>query len=93
MDPIPLDEWLDAVRSTDGLEYQGYREGKNPFTGEVFRVETPGRTRVLGLEQSYVQWFHGRALFDDNPVSLPIASVLASKLRANILRAGRPASG
>lgn len=88
LDPISLDEWIDAVRCTDGLEYQGYREGKNPFTGEVIRVETPGRTRVLGLEQSYIQFFHGRARLDDNPVSCSIAKILAEKLKANVLSLG-----
>jgi hypothetical protein len=85
LDPITLKEWIDAVRTTDGLEYQGYREGKNPFTGAVFRVETPGRTRVLGLKQSHIEFFHGRALLDDNPVSRPIATILAKKLSAKLL--------
>lgn len=42
LDPIDLSEWVTAVESNDDLEYRGYREGKNPFTGEVIRFHSPG---------------------------------------------------
>jgi hypothetical protein len=34
--PLMLEEWVDAVRSTDGLEYQGYREGKTVHVMPAF---------------------------------------------------------
>ncbi len=85
LDPISLAEWIDAVRSTEGLEYRGYREGKNPFTGESLRVETPGLTAVVGHEKAFISFFHGRARLDNLSFTRPIAATLASKLQANLL--------
>lgn len=88
LDPITLREWVDAVRSTEGLDYLGYREGKNPFTGEAFRIEVPGRTAVVGRKNRYISFFHGRARLDDAPDLRPIAAMLAKRLKASLLGAG-----
>jgi hypothetical protein len=85
LDPIPLESWIAAVNSTDGVEYLGYREGTNPFTGEVVRFEMPGFTRVLGAKNPnhYISFRCGRA---EMPSRLrPLAQTLARKLRANLL--------
>ena len=85
LDPISLDEWIEAVRSTEGLEYRGYREGKNPFSGESFRVETPGLSAVVGHKKSLISFLHGRARLDNLSLTRLIATPLASTLKANLL--------
>ncbi len=88
LDPITLDEWGDAIRSTEGLRYLGYREVMNPFTSEKRHVDAPGRAAVLGHTDCYIEFVHGRALLDDRPDLRSIAATLAHKLKANLLCAG-----
>jgi hypothetical protein len=85
LDPIELDEWIAAVNSTSGVEYLGYREGKNPFTGDISRVTCPGFTRVLGVENQHISLCCGRGETDDTPLLQSIATTLAEKLRALVL--------
>jgi hypothetical protein len=85
LDPITLVEWVEAVRSTEGLSYVGYRDYKNPFTGELIRADAPGRTAVLGHENCDILFRHGRARLDDSPGVRSIAATLANKLKANLL--------
>lgn len=87
LDPIKLDEWTAVVSETNGIEYKGFREATNPFTGQVDRFEQPGYCVIAGTEKAHpVHLFCGRVRFDDTPDSLPIAEALASRLRANLLR-------
>lgn len=85
LDPISLDEWIEAVRSTKGLDYQGHRKGTNPFTGESLRIETPGLTAVVGHEKALIFFLHGRAQLDNRDFIRPIATGLAHALKANLL--------
>jgi hypothetical protein len=42
LNPIRLDEWRACIEADPSLKYLGYREGRNPFTREVMRMNLPG---------------------------------------------------
>lgn len=85
LDPISLEEWIDAVNSTDGVKYLGYSEYKSPFTGELIRSEQPGLTAILGQPNVQIRVLHGRAWLIDSFLTRSIARALANKLAANVL--------
>ena len=84
LDPIGLDEWIAAVRATEGVQYLGYWEGPNPFDRETMRLEAPGLAALVGQKRIYLRFGLGRAKFDSSPVLRPVAIALARKLRANL---------
>lgn len=87
LDPIPLDDWMAAVDAADGIEHQGYREGRNPFTGEVSRFVMPGLSITQDVpERHLVHFWRGRAELDDSPLNQRVAHSLAIKLNARVLK-------
>lgn len=40
--PISLDEWKAAIDDTPSIQYLGYLEMNNPFTGKTTRIDWPG---------------------------------------------------
>lgn len=88
LDPIALEDWIAAVNETSGIEYRGYRDAPNPFTGQVQRIELPGiAVVVVGSETFEVSYWRGGAALRDTPLNMEIAATLAAKLGAHVLRA------
>lgn len=85
LDPIGLDEWIAAVRATEGIQYLGYWEAPNPFSRETMRVEAPGLAELVGQKRIYLRFGLGRASFDASPALRPVAIALARKLGANVV--------
>jgi hypothetical protein len=85
LNPISLEEWIDAVNSTEGVHYLGYREIQNPFKREAIRIEMPGTVNFTGDNNLRIEFRHGRAMLKDSPLGRPIAIALAQKLGANLL--------
>jgi hypothetical protein len=42
LDPITLREWVDVVKQVPCMRFLGYKPGRNPFTGEQMRFNSPG---------------------------------------------------
>lgn len=88
LDPIGMDEWRAAVARTSGLEYRGYRRGRNPFTGEELRFDCPGGTVARdGGREVLFRLYSGRVCAADLGPSLdPLLQSLAGMLRARVIR-------
>ncbi len=85
LDPIGLEEWIEAVKSIPGLQYQGYREMTSPFSGQVTRFEAPGHAVALVDERPQpIHFGAGRATTQGNPQMRKIAQKLASKLNGRV---------
>ncbi|WP_442482709.1 SMI1/KNR4 family protein [Aeoliella sp. SH292] len=87
LDPITLEEWISAVETTDGVEYRGYRDATNPFTGTTMRIDLPG-VAVVHADQKPEEVRHGvgRIVLSDSEPHRELAMVLADKLNAHVLR-------
>ncbi|HYP98418.1 MAG TPA: hypothetical protein VER96_07075 [Polyangiaceae bacterium] len=85
--PIELADWIAAVEATDGIVHVGYRQGRNPFTGDTIRIDSPGLARTVKGERAYASFHYGRGQLDDCPEHRAIAVQLAEKLGAHVLSA------
>lgn len=86
LDPIELQEWIDAVEATPGVTYRGYRDATNPFTGEKDSFEIPGYCVVATDKKTLSLQLHcGRGAMTDEPELLRIANALAKRLNAKVL--------
>jgi hypothetical protein len=84
LNPIGLDEWITAIGSTTGIAHVGFREGRNPFTGETIRIEIPGLAITSGSNRADVQFHDGRAELEETPAHRAIAEQLARFLGAQV---------
>jgi hypothetical protein len=82
LEPIGLAEWVAAVEATAGITHVGYREGRNPFTDETIRVDSPGLALIAGSNRPSVSFHYGRAELEDRPDHRAIAQQLAKSLQA-----------
>ena len=82
-----LTEWVAAVKATEGIVYVGLRQGRNPFTGETIRIDSPGLARMVTGERATASLHSGRVTLDDSPEHRAIAGQLAQKLGAHVLKA------
>ncbi|MCX4029139.1 hypothetical protein H0A36_17230 [Endozoicomonas sp. SM1973] len=83
LNPIMLDEWLQAIENVQGINHLGYREGKNPFTGEVHRFDIPGYAVAETSEYSLCL---GRVLTMESIGNNELAFKLAEELEANLIK-------
>jgi hypothetical protein len=86
LQPITLAEWKTAIAACEGVEYRGYRTGKNPFTGEALRKDLPGlAVATIDGKEVHLRRYCGRVEGDDSPPVRAVAEKLARALQANLM--------
>ena len=85
LDPISPPEWKKAIAACDGVRYRGYRSGKNPFTGEKLRFDSPGlAVAQVDGQPLNLRLYSGRIEGPYSPAIRATAKELTRALKANL---------
>ena len=86
LQPITLAEWKTAIAACEGVEYRGYRIGKNHVAGKELRMYLPGlAVAAIDGKEVNLRLYCGRVEGDDSPAVRAVAEKLARALRAHLI--------
>jgi hypothetical protein len=86
--PIGLDEWLSYAASDPEIDLRNYREMTNPFSQQVFRLESPGFAvwRKSSGQEIPIEYRHGRLVMEGiDKAHVSKMKRVAAALRAQVI--------